>query len=110
MSKEVPSSGDTINGLFIPGGTSIWYFAFGLFRNKTWGEDADCFQPGRWIEGDKDNIKEMERVLELVFAQGKWQCLVRNVALIELNKVFVEVCLSCVEGEDADLVITISKI
>lgn len=95
MAKEVPPSGDTINGMFIPGGTSIGYCAFGIFRDKkVWGDDADCFRPERWIEGDKGNIKEMERVLELIFAGGKWQCLGRNVALMELNKVFVEVSLS----------------
>lgn len=94
MSKEVPPSGDTINGLLIPGGTSIGYCAFGIFRNrKIWGEDADVFRPERWIEGDKDDIRAMEKVLELVFAGGKWQCLGRNVALMELNKVFVEVSL-----------------
>lgn len=94
MSKKVPLSGDTINDLFIPGGTSVGYCAFGIFRSKKiWGEDADCFRPERWIEGDKENIKEMEKVLELVFAGGKWQCLGRNVALLELNKVFVEVSL-----------------
>lgn len=35
----------------------------------------------------------MEKVLELVFAGGKWQCLGSNVALMELNKVFVEVSM-----------------
>jgi hypothetical protein len=33
----------------------------------------------------------MEATLELVFGHGRWQCLGRNVALIELNKVYVEV-------------------
>ena len=39
-------------------------------------------------------MKEREATLELVFGYGRWQCLGRNVALIELNKIFVEVRLS----------------
>ena len=43
------------------------------------------------MEGDEGKRREMEGVLDLVFSGGKWQCLGKNVALIELNKVFVEV-------------------
>jgi cytochrome P450 len=92
MSKEVPAGGDTINGDFVPGGTSIGYCAFGIFRDKKiFGEDADVFRPERWIEGEPARIKEQEQTLELIFAHGKYQCLGKNIALMELNKVFVEV-------------------
>jgi cytochrome P450 len=94
MSKEVPAGGDEINGLFIPGGTQIGYCAFGIFRDrKIWGEDADSFRPERFLDGSPEKIKYLEQTLYLVFASGKWQCLGQNVALIELNKVFVEVSL-----------------
>ena len=92
MSKEVPPGGDEINGLFVPGGTSIGYCAFGVFRDKkTWGEDAGTFRPERFLEGEPEKIRHLEQMLHLVFVQGKWQCLGQNVALIELNKVFVGV-------------------
>ncbi|KAL5331052.1 hypothetical protein ACEPPN_000581 [Leptodophora sp. 'Broadleaf-Isolate-01'] len=91
MAKEVPPAGDVINGMFIPGGTSIGYDAFGIFRNKEiFGEDADTFRPERWLEGPPEKTKELEQTLDLVFSFGKYQCLGRNVALMELNKVFVE--------------------
>ncbi|KAK1657057.1 hypothetical protein BDP55DRAFT_42328 [Colletotrichum godetiae] len=32
----------------------------------------------------------MEATLELVFGHGKWKCLGRNVAMMELQKIFVE--------------------
>ena len=38
-----------------------------------------------------DKIKEMESTLELVFGYGKYQFLGKNLALMELNKIFVEV-------------------
>lgn len=94
MSKEVPPGGDMLNGKFIPPGTKIGYCAWGIFRNvKTWGADSGVFRPERWLEGSPENIREKELALELVFAHGRWQCLGKNVALIELNKVFVEVCI-----------------
>ena len=94
MAKEVPPSGDIVNGLFVPGGTSIGYCAFGIFRDKKiWGEDADVFRPERWLDCGAEKLREREQTLELIFAFGKYQCLGRNVALMELNKVFVEVSL-----------------
>lgn len=90
--EEVPPEGDIINGKFIPGGCSIGYCGFGIFRNKNiWGEDADTFRPERWIDGSPHDIKEAESILDLIFGGGRWQCLGRNVAQMELNKVFVEV-------------------
>lgn len=93
MAKKVPPDGDTINGMYVPGGTRIGYGGFSVLRNKKiWGEDADVFRPERWLEGEK--IKDLELALEVVFNAGRYQCLGKNVALMELNKVFVEVSLS----------------
>ena len=95
MAKEVPPQGDVVNGLFVPGGTSIGYCAFGIFRNKEiFGEDADVFRPERWLDSSPEKIKEQELTLEIIFAFGRYQCLGRNVALMELHKVFVEVSCS----------------
>ncbi|KAH7348871.1 pisatin demethylase [Rhexocercosporidium sp. MPI-PUGE-AT-0058] len=91
MAKEVPPGGDVVNGMFIPGGTSIGYDAFGIFRSKDiFGQDANTFRPERWLEGPPEKTKDLEQTLDLVFSFGKYQCLGRNVALMELNKVFVE--------------------
>ncbi|CAG8957256.1 hypothetical protein HYFRA_00010678 [Hymenoscyphus fraxineus] len=91
MSKEVPPGGDTINGLFVPGGTKIGYGAYGIYRDKGfWGEDADIFRPERWLEVDEERRQEMEGCLQLIFSFGKYQCMGQNLAMMELNKVFVE--------------------
>lgn len=83
-----------VNGLFVPGGTPIGCCAFGILRNKkTFGEDADIFRPERWIDSPPEKIKEQEQTLELVFPFGKYKGLGQNVALMELNKVSVEVSL-----------------
>lgn len=92
MSKVVPPGGDTYRGMDIPAGTVIGYSAFGLSRNKeVWGEDADVFRPERWLEGTKEEMKAKEAAVDLVFGHGRWLCLGKNVALVELNKVIFEV-------------------
>ncbi|CZR60565.1 uncharacterized protein PAC_10461 [Phialocephala subalpina] len=65
--KEVPASGGAV-----------------------FGEDADVFGPERWLDSPLEKIREQEKTLEIIFAFGKYQCLGRNVALMDLNKVFVE--------------------
>ncbi|OLN95822.1 Pisatin demethylase 10 [Colletotrichum chlorophyti] len=92
MSKEVPKGGDTFKGVYLPEGTRIGYGAWGIFRRaEVWGQDADEFRPDRWLEADAEKLRLMESTLELVFGHGKWKCLGRNVAMMELQKVFVEV-------------------
>ncbi|KAK5654058.1 hypothetical protein OQA88_7736 [Cercophora sp. LCS_1] len=90
-SKVVPPGGDTWKGVYLPAGTKVGFCMWGLMRNpEVWGNDADEFRPERWLETEGDKLREMEATLELVFGMGRWQCLGRNVALMELNKVFVE--------------------
>ncbi|KAL7916625.1 cytochrome P450 [Trichoderma velutinum] len=91
MSKEVPPEGDTWNGVFIPGGTRVGYSIWAITRRQDiWGEDALKFRPERWLNISPDKLKEMESTLDLIFSYGRWLCLGKVIALIELNKVFVE--------------------
>ncbi|KPM35000.1 hypothetical protein AK830_g11567 [Neonectria ditissima] len=91
MAKQVPPQGDTWKGKFIPGGTRIGYGAWGIFRREdVWGADAGEFRPERWLESAPDRLKDMDSALDLIFSYGKWQCLGRPVALMELNKIYVE--------------------
>jgi len=90
-SKTTPPGGDTLNGHFIPEGTKVGYSFVGVLKDKKiWGEDSHVFRPERWLESSAEDLRNMEANLEFVFSYGRWQCLGRNVALIELNKVFVE--------------------
>ncbi|KAM7192326.1 Cytochrome P450 [Naviculisporaceae sp. PSN 640] len=94
-SKEVPPEGDTWKGVFLPGGTKVGSCGLGVMRNReVWGDDAAEFRPERWLEvverEEWDKLREMEQTLDLVFSSGRWQCLGKVVAWMELNKVFVE--------------------
>jgi cytochrome P450 len=78
MFKQVPVGGDTIDGKYLPEGTQIGGSALGIQHSKhIYGPDADLFRPERWIE---------------CFHSGKYQCLGKSVAMMEFNKLFVEVC------------------
>lgn len=93
MPTMVPPGGDVICGIHLPEGTEIGWSAFGVQHNKgVYGMDAETFRPERWLEAkDEEQLRAMNSTWELVFKYGKWQCLGRSVALMELNKVFVEV-------------------
>jgi cytochrome P450 len=92
LSKVTPPEGDTINGVFVPGGTNVASNTWAVMRNKDiFGADCDCFRPERWIEADEEGYTKMLRVVELAFGSGRYKCLGRTVAGIELNKIFVEV-------------------
>lgn len=101
MAKEVPAGGDSYKGMFFPQGTRIGYCAWGVARwPDIWGDDAHEFRPERWIEASPEKLREMDGTVELVFGYGRWQCLGRNVALMELNKVLVEVRLASLAEQD----------
>ncbi|KAI0023898.1 cytochrome P450 [Xylariomycetidae sp. FL0641] len=90
-SKQVPRGGDSLHGHFIPEGTQVGMNFFGLMRSKEiWGPDADVFRPGRWLEASEAELKKMNIVVDLDFGFGKYQCLGKPIAMMELNKIFVE--------------------
>ncbi|KAJ6133778.1 hypothetical protein N7523_000100 [Penicillium sp. IBT 18751x] len=92
LQKEVPPGGDTLpDGRFIPGGTGIAYCAWGVMRSpEAFGPNAEIFHPERWLESSPEQLRLMKRHWELGFSTGKWRCLGKDVALLELQKVLVE--------------------
>ncbi len=93
-SRPCRRKADVIDGKFIPGGTQIGTSPFGIYHSKkVFGEDASLFLPERWLEADAARATKMSGVVDLVFSVGKYQCLGKPVALMELNKIFVEVSI-----------------
>lgn len=96
FSKDVPPGGDTMTvdgkSVFIPGGTCIGYSAVAMHHDKAlYGDDAHSFRPERWFEKDTEKLAAMTRTNDLMFGYGKWQCLGKPVAQVELNKLIFEV-------------------
>jgi len=91
--KAVPPEGDTIQGVFLPGGTSVGHNILALTRNASvFGQDVDIFRPERFLEPECDAEKRSYRLksLDIVFGGGRWMCAGKQVALFELNKVLFE--------------------
>ncbi|KAI1079121.1 cytochrome P450 [Whalleya microplaca] len=89
--KRVPEGGDIVSGYFVPEGTEIGHNVLGIMRSKKyWGDDVELFRPERWLEADEETFEMMSGVLETLWGAGRYKCLGRAVAQIELNKVYVE--------------------
>lgn len=93
LEKQAPEGGDDVpDGRHIPEGTGLAYNAWGIMRSRTvFGDDADLFRPERWLESDFEKQRAMNRSWELGFSSGKWRCLGKDIALMEINKVVAEV-------------------
>jgi len=101
--KLVPKDGDTVSvegkQYYLPGGTNVSYNAWGVNHDKAmFGADADFFRPERWLlednELNQEQLNAMRRTTEMIFGYGKYQCLGKPIAWLEITKVIFEVgCL-----------------
>ncbi|QIW99451.1 hypothetical protein AMS68_004969 [Peltaster fructicola] len=117
LAKQVPPEGAWIDvdGVkkFAPAGTQIGWNPWGITRNKViFGEDSDIFRPERWMpkdisQAEQDRVARMTDTVGLVFGYGRFGCLGRGVATMELNKAVIEILLrynlqSCNLGKPFD--------
>lgn len=96
FSRDVPAGGDTLvvdgESVFLPGGVCIGYSAYAMHQSeKIYGKDAKAFRPERWLESDPAMLAVMVRTNDLTFGHGKFQCLGKAVAQIEIGKTVFEV-------------------
>ncbi|KAI0451580.1 cytochrome P450 [Xylaria acuta] len=88
--KRVPDSGDTLCGTFLPAGTDVYVNYHSMMRSKeVFGDDAETFRPERFL-GDGPNVAHMEKIVELAFGNGRFMCLGKVLAWLEMNKLFIE--------------------
>ncbi|KAG0134488.1 cytochrome P450 [Tuber indicum] len=91
----IPSSGITLthrNRLYtIPGGYEISVSPIVIGRNKQiFGEDAHCFRPERWLEGNEKEIKRMKDV-GFEWGTGSSRCIGKALAQMAVAKAIVMV-------------------
>lgn len=101
LAKRVPDGGAHIevDGVekFAPGGTQIGWNSWGMMRHESiFGEDVEIYRPERWLARDgsdkeRARISRMTDVVSLCFGYGRFGCLGRGVATMELNKAIIEV-------------------
>lgn len=96
QSKRSPPEGETVNGTFYPPGIEIAICDEGIGRRKDiFGHDADIFRPERWLVPDLAVRARYLRHVEVIFGSGRFACLGKDIAIMELNKAIVEVCTLC---------------
>lgn len=103
FARDVPPGGDTVvvdggRAVFLPGGVSVIPSWTAMHRDRAlYGADADLFRPERWLEteepGGADRLRAMRRANDLMFGHGKYTCLGKPVALIEIHKTIFEVSM-----------------
>lgn len=75
LPRVVPAGGVTLCGKFLPEGTEVGCNAWTVHRDKSvFGEDVDVWRPERYLEGDPEAIKLMERS-NFVFGGGSRTCM-----------------------------------
>lgn len=70
----------------IPPGTIVGINPWILHRDpRIFGDDAEKWNPRRWLSDDEDQVKYMDSHI-LSFGAGKRTCLGRHIAMLELTK------------------------
>lgn len=88
--RYVSEGGITLDGKYVPAGAEIGANPYITNRDKdVFGEDADCFRPGRWLE-NAEREREMERYF-FSWGYGSRGCLGKNIAQLESYKTMVQV-------------------
>ncbi|KAJ4158647.1 uncharacterized protein LMH87_009163 [Akanthomyces muscarius] len=93
--REAPPEGLQLpDGRKIPGGTFVGLNAWGTQLNPVFGTDAHVFRPERWLPESYDDggqrLAAMAKVQELIFGHGMTRCLGIPIAMMNLNKMLVE--------------------
>lgn len=68
------------------GGENSW----GIQLNPIFGQDLEVFRPERWLIEDQEKLQQMSHVFDLIFGWDTTRCLGILIALMNLNKIFIE--------------------
>jgi cytochrome P450 len=86
LERVTPPQGVEICGEHIPGGTIVGCSAWVIHRRKEiYGEDVGHYRPERWLEAEKEQLKEMNACM-LQFGAGPRTCIGKNISLLEVYK------------------------
>lgn len=86
------SPGETFKGVMYPEGTEVGVSFRAMCRRKDiFGDDAELFRPERWIEAGVEERVRLRQCVDAVFGSGRFLCLGRHVAMMELGKALAEV-------------------
>lgn len=86
LERITPPGGTQICGHHIPGGTIVGCSAWVIHkRPEVFGANVDSFVPDRWLDADKERVREMNGTL-FQFGAGARTCIGKNISLLEIYK------------------------
>ena len=86
LERITPPQGCEIAGRHIPGGVIVGCSAWVIHRRpEIYGRDVDCYRPERWLEANKEQLKEMNANM-IQFGAGPRTCIGKNISLLEVYK------------------------
>ena len=86
---DAVKAGDYLDS-FVSTGDNYNDWVNGMYKD-IFGEDADLYRPERWIDADQERKVRLRQCVDVVFGSGRWLCLGRHVAMMELGKALAEV-------------------
>lgn len=90
--KLPPAGGETFKGVYYPEGTEVAVSLQAMCKHRdVFGVDTELFRPERWLEVDQETKVRFRQTVDTVFGAGRWLCLGRHVAMMELGKAMAEV-------------------
>lgn len=88
--RDVPPGGVTLCGRYFSEGVVVGCNGWTVHRDKSvYGENADDFDPDRWLRASPEQLLNMERI-NVSFGGGSRLCIGKNIALLEINKTIPE--------------------
>ncbi|MCJ1307795.1 hypothetical protein MMC25_001443 [Agyrium rufum] len=93
MMPKMSDADDVVCGKHVPAGTNVGWSALGVMQNTDiFGKDAKMFRPERWLDLPIEKQRSMEQWTYQCFSKGmRSECLGKDIAYLELNKIFFEV-------------------
>lgn len=87
LERVTPPQGIEICGRHVPGGTIVGCNPWVIHkRPDVFGDHVDFFRPERWLDADKERLREMNADM-LQFGAGARTCIGKNISLLEIYKV-----------------------
>jgi cytochrome P450 len=100
--RTVPKDGDTIDGHWVPGGTSVAVSSWAACHSSNNWKDPEVYEPERWLEGagyENDELKASQ-----AFSLGPRGCIGRHLSYMEMRLIMARLLwnfdLKAIGGEE----------
>ena len=91
--RSINPGGDTIDGVFVPGGTSVSVSTWCSHHSPENFKEPDSFIPERWLEDNKE-FRDDKRLASRPFSMGPRGCIGKDLSYMEMRLVLARMIYS----------------